>query len=60
MRPTLIKEIERITGDRLTPVMREEIADAAIKIIDDFNKSIAHKAIQVAQKAVEAQKDNSG
>lgn len=53
MRSTLIAEIERITGDLLTPAMREEIADRAVKICADHNRQVALAAMDEVKKLVE-------
>lgn len=52
MKPAIIAEIERIAGDRLTPDMREEIAERAIKILDDHNRADKLAAVEAAQKAI--------
>jgi hypothetical protein len=49
MKSMIVAEIERIAGSRLTPAMREEIADRAIKIIDDHNKTVAIAALESAK-----------
>lgn len=60
MKRQLIAEIERITNNRLTVSMREEIADRAIKIIEDFNRNAALVAIETVKKTVvEAAKDSA-
>lgn len=49
MKPTILAEIDRIAGDRLTPDMREEIADRVIKIMEEFNRKIALVAIEAVK-----------
>lgn len=52
MKSTLIKEFERIAGDRLTPQMRVEMADCAIKIMETYNKTAALAAIETVKQSV--------
>lgn len=52
MKPSILAEIERIAGDRLTPAMREEITDRAIKIIDDHNRAAALTAVEAVKKTI--------
>lgn len=37
----IVEAVGRIAADRLSPAMREEIADCAIKIIKDSNREVA-------------------
>jgi hypothetical protein len=55
MKSVVVAEIERIAGDRLTPAMREEIADRAIKIIDDRNNKMAMVALGAALETKQAE-----
>lgn len=59
MKPTILAEIERIAGDRLTPDMREEIADRAIKIIADHNRNEAMIAIETVKETIIEKTKNS-
>lgn len=55
MKAKIVAEIERITEDRLTPAQREEIAERAMKIIEDYNRTVAVAAMEtVKQTLVEA------
>ena len=60
MKPQIIAEIDRIAGSRLTPEMREEIADRAIKLIEDHNRTAAIAAIETVKKTmVQASTDSA-
>lgn len=52
MKPKLITEIERIAGNRLSPRMREEIAERAIKIVEDHQRGVAITAMDTAKKTL--------
>lgn len=52
MKSALLIEIERIAGDRLTPEMREEIADCAVKIMEGINKKAALVALEIVKETI--------
>lgn len=52
MRPRIIKEINRIAGSRLTNAQREEIADCAVRIMEDINKAKALQAIETIKEKI--------
>jgi len=52
MKPAIIAEIERILGDRATPAEREEIADQAIKIVQDKSNADALKVMEAMRKNI--------
>lgn len=52
MKARLIAEIERIAGECLTPVQRVDIADRAIKIMEDHNRSVAIAAVEAVKKTI--------
>lgn len=52
MRAAIVAELERLAGNRLTPPMREEIADAAIRIVDDYTRSAALKAMETVKQSL--------
>jgi hypothetical protein len=51
LKEKIVAEIDRIAEDRLTAAQREEIADRAIKIIEDYNKTIAVAAMETVRQA---------
>lgn len=57
MRKPILTEIERIAGDRLTPAMREEIADCVIKIIEEKKRADAFVVIDAVKDSI---KKNGG
>lgn len=52
MRAKIISEMERLAGERLTPALREEIADRTIKIMEDHNRSVAIAAVEAVKKTI--------
>lgn len=52
MKPRIIKEIERIAGDRLTAAQRDEIAACAIAIMEDITRTKALDAIAGLQERI--------
>lgn len=60
MKPRVIDAITRIAGDQLTPRMKEEIADEAIRIIAEVNKAAAMAASKTFEQtmATESVKDS--
>lgn len=55
MKPRIVAAIERIAGDRLTPDMREEIADEAIRIIGEVNRAAALAAVENVKQTLASQ-----
>lgn len=53
MKPSIMAEVRRIAGDRLTTAMVEEIADRAIKIVEDIHRTAAIAAIETAKQTLE-------
>jgi hypothetical protein len=61
MKPRIIAEIRRITGDRLTAAECNELAESVMKITEDYSKSIAASALDAAKrKIVETSRDKTG
>lgn len=52
MKAHIIAALERIAGDRLTPELREEIADEAVNIMETINKTAALAALETAKEKV--------
>ncbi len=52
MKPEIVAAIERVAGDRLTPEMREQIADETIRIMEAINRAAALSAIETAKEIV--------
>lgn len=55
MKPTLITAIRGIVGDKLTQPELEQIADVAIRIVEEKQKAVAMKTIEVMQEIAQHQ-----
>lgn len=55
MKPTLITAIRAIVGEKLTQDELERVADAAIKIVEEKQKAVAMKTIEVMQEIAQHQ-----
>lgn len=52
VRSLILSAIDRISGGALTPIQQHDIADAAIKIIEDQNKTVALRVMKTANEVL--------
>lgn len=54
MKPAILAEIERISGDRLPRSMREDMAESITKLVEERNRQVARAALGAGVAVAEA------
>lgn len=52
MRAALLVGIDRVVGDRLSQGKREELADALVKIVEEYNRRSALSAVESVKQTI--------
>lgn len=52
MKSIILSELTQLAGDRLTPELRDEIADRIILVIENYNREVAIQSVEALKKTI--------